>query len=72
MFLPIILPRGKLWEIRRLRKRPVERKTKAKQPVLKTPRIANKFISNFDVQGSYTGVNAEDVYEKPIQDADDL
>jgi len=37
-------------------------------------RIANKFKlkSNFDVQGSYTGVDALDKYEKPVQDADDL
>ncbi len=30
------------------------------------------FESNFDSQGSYTGVNSDDKYEKPIQDADDL
>lgn len=37
-------------------------------------KIASKktFISNFDTQGSYTGVNAFDKYEKPVQDADDL
>ena len=28
--------------------------------------------SDFDAQGSYTGVDASDKYEKPIQDADDL
>jgi hypothetical protein len=28
--------------------------------------------SNFDTQGSYTGVDADDIYAKPIQDADDL
>ena len=49
----------------------------------KAPRIANNFgkqkfksnnsnSSNFDAQGSYTGVNPYDKYEKPIQDADDL
>ena len=42
------------------------------------PRIANKkyFIfdlkSEFDAQGSYTGVNAENIYDSPVQDADDL
>jgi hypothetical protein len=37
-------------------------------------KIANNksFISNFDAQGSYTGVDAFDKYEKPVQDADDL
>ena len=30
------------------------------------------YKSNFDPLGSYTGVNSEDRYEKPIQDADDL
>ncbi len=33
--------------------------------------IKNSFKSEFDVQGSYTGVS-DDSYEKPIQDADDL
>lgn len=28
--------------------------------------------SKFDSQGSYTGVDAEDIYAKPVQDADDL
>ena len=45
-------------------------------PVKTTQRTANKlrvnFESNFDSQGSYTGVNKDDIYEKPIQDADDL
>ena len=27
---------------------------------------------NTDPQGSYTGVNTEDKYELPVQDADDL
>lgn len=31
-----------------------------------------KFKSNYDPLGSYTGQNANDRYEKPIQDADDL
>ena len=35
-------------------------------------RIVNNFNSDFDTQGSYTGVNSDDKYEKPIQDADDL
>ena len=49
----------------------------------KTPRIASNLKdtkikkrltneSNFDVQGSYTGVDAYDKYEKPVQDADYL
>lgn len=44
---------------------------KAKAVTLK---IASKkaFNSSFDTLGSYTGVNSEDIFEKPIQDADDL
>jgi len=30
------------------------------------------FKSQEDVYGSYTGVDAFDKYEKPVQDADDL
>lgn len=30
------------------------------------------YKSSFDPFGSYTGVDSEDVYEKPIQDVDDL
>ncbi len=38
-----------------------------------TLKVASKnFASDFDTQGSYTGVNSENIYEKPIQDADDL
>jgi hypothetical protein len=33
---------------------------------------ANNLESDFDVQGSYTGVDIYDKYEKPVQDADDL
>ena len=42
--------------------------------LLKASRTANKckFISDYDAQGSYTGVDAFDKYEKPVQDADDL
>ena len=42
--------------------------------LLKASKTANncKFKSNFDAQGSYTGVDAFDKYEKPVQDADDL
>ena len=28
--------------------------------------------SKFDVFGSYTGIEFDDKYEKPVQDADDL
>ena len=36
-------------------------------------KIRNKsFKSNFDVNGSYTGTDAFDKYEIPVQDADDL
>lgn len=28
--------------------------------------------SQEDSLGSYTGVNTDDIYEKPVQDADDL
>jgi hypothetical protein len=54
-----------LWKIIKRVKRPA----KARQPVR---RIASKFTSSFDAQGSYTGVCADDKYEKPVQDADDL
>lgn len=30
------------------------------------------FTSSFDVNGSYTGTDIFDKYEKPVQDADDL
>ena len=41
---------------------------------MRTRRTVNKFnfYDSFDPQGSYTGVNTSDKYEKPIQDADDL
>ena len=41
---------------------------------LKDTKIKKKLTneSDFDVQGSYTGVDAYDKYEKPVQDADDL
>jgi hypothetical protein len=52
-------------------------KVKTKRPVNnKTPKIATNFIfdfrSDFDGQGSYTGVNSENIYSEPVQDADDL
>jgi hypothetical protein len=31
-----------------------------------------KMKSKFDTMGSYTGVDIDDKYAKPIQDADDL
>lgn len=41
---------------------------------MRTLKIANKvnFKSNFDTQGSYTGTDLNDKFEKPVQDADDL
>lgn len=30
------------------------------------------YKSNYDPFGSYTGVNSENAYEKPVQDVDDL
>ena len=41
---------------------------------MRTQRTVNKgsFYDSFDPQGSYTGVNTFDKYEKPVQDADDL
>ena len=38
----------------------------------KTRKKVSKMKSSYDVLGSYTGINPEDKYEKPIQDADDL
>ena len=69
MFLPIILPRGKLWEIKRVQS--LQLKASRLQ---KAQRIANNFKlkSNFDAQGSYTGIDIYDKYEEPVQDADDL
>ena len=32
----------------------------------------SKMKSSYDVLGSYTGTSSDDIYEKPIQDADDL
>ncbi len=34
--------------------------------------LSIKLKSKFDTQGSYTGVDLDDEYEKPVQDADDL
>lgn len=34
-------------------------------------RKKKKFVSSFDPNGSYTGTS-EDIFEKPVQDADDL
>jgi len=31
-----------------------------------------EMLSKFDVFGSYTGVELDDEFEKPVQDADDL
>ena len=66
LMLHIIIPRGKLWE--RIRKISLHN-TKA-QKVQKTAN--NKFVSSFDPFGSYTGTDFDYLYEKPIQDADDL
>ena len=38
----------------------------------KKKRADNMQKSKFDTQGSYTGVDLDDEYEKPVQDADDL
>lgn len=32
----------------------------------------SKMKSSFDPTGSYTGVDIDDKYSKPVQDADDL
>lgn len=34
--------------------------------------IKSKMKSSYDTQGSYTGVDFDDKYEVPVQDADDL
>lgn len=34
--------------------------------------VKTNYQSKFDTQGSYTGIDLDDKYEKPIQDADDL
>lgn len=39
----------------------------------KTPRkTAADKKSEFDVQGSYTGIDLYDMFDEPVQDADDL
>ncbi len=38
----------------------------------KTLRKGAKMRSDEDTLGSYTGVSAENEYEQPVQDADDL
>ncbi len=45
---------------------------KQKQRLLKRLKTASKFKSGFDSLGSYTGINADNPFEEPIQDADDL
>ncbi len=48
---------------------PKARLKKARKRVRK--RIADN-QSNFDVTGSYTGINLYDMFDEPVQDADDL
>ena len=68
-FCTIYYQGGWIWEIVRKIKRPVK-----VQKQLKTASKKNKtnFLSDFDTFGSYTGVDAFDKYDKPVQDADDL
>lgn len=40
-----------------------------KKPTLKK---GADMCSDEDMFGSYTGISAQDAYEKPVQDADDL
>ncbi len=47
-------------------------KQKTANNFTKLKKVKCKMKSNFDSQGSYTGVDAYDKYEKPVQDADDL
>ncbi|MBQ8726635.1 MAG: hypothetical protein IJY84_06020 [Clostridia bacterium] len=35
-------------------------------------KVSQKFVSNFDPLGSYTGNYISGEYEEPVQDADDL
>ena len=44
----------------------------AQKTVNKDKLLRKSFRSKFDVNGSYTGVDSSDRYEKPVQDADDL
>lgn len=48
---------------------PKARAKKARKRVRK--RIADN-KSNFDVSGSYTGIDLYDMFDEPVQDADDL
>ncbi len=43
-----------------------------KKSLAKAKKTSAKMKSQFDVNGSYTGVDLSDKYAKPIQDADDL
>lgn len=69
--LHTLLSRGKLWEIRRKVKRLTKVRT-ATQRTVNNKDYSKSFYDSFDPQGSYTGVNIYDKYEKPVQDADDL
>ena len=62
----IILSRGLIWE--------KIRKTRIPSKKARTLKIVSKipFKSDFDNLGSYTGVDAEDIFDIPVQDADDL
>lgn len=35
-------------------------------------KLKSKMKSKFDTQGSYTGTDIDDEFDKPVQDADDL
>ncbi len=49
----------------------LQKRVQARQKVVNN--LKNRtFKSGFDVLGSYTGCSADNPYEKPIQDADDL
>ena len=73
----ITIEGGKSWG-QRIRKMKLRTKRQVKVRQQKT---ANSYknnnkqdfkSANFDPLGSYTGINSDNEYEKPVQDADDL
>ena len=50
----------------------VQRLKITRKPNNKTKTNLSDFSDEFDVFGSYTGVDYTDKYEVPVQDADDL
>ena len=70
--LHIIISRGRLWEIRKNQRHVAEKAVKVTKLIAAQKIVTNNFISEFDTFGAYTGTDSLDIYDKPVQDADDL